>query len=211
LELDIQHQDFEQELPPNLLGSFSIEPSIYPLTNNNLIKTTDNPSSHYLTTQDPHDFCEKALLTEMQVAHDGGNKGEQLKKNSQGPEDLWSQDERLSNHENMSPQRVKLLNDSQGNIYEGDLVDGKKQGQGKQIFQNGDLYQGSWVANKMEGQGKYTSNNGNEFIGEFKNGVLQGEAIKIFKETGDVYHGEFQNFKMIGKGLYKYAQDSKQY
>ena len=60
-----------------------------------------------------------------------GNNMIELKKTTSNPDEIWSQDERLSDSENLNAQRVKLLNDSQGNIYEGDLLDGKKHGEGK--------------------------------------------------------------------------------
>lgn len=72
---------------------------------------------------------------EQNINHEDGlhNNMIHLKKTASHAE-IWSQDERLSDSENMNAQRVKLLNDSQGNIYEGDLLDGKKHGEGKQIF-----------------------------------------------------------------------------
>jgi len=43
-----------------------------------------------------------------------------------------------------------------GDIYEGNWVDGKKQGQGTYRNKKGEFYEGYWVNGKMEGKGIYT-------------------------------------------------------
>lgn len=40
-----------------------------------------------------------------------------------------------------------------GNMYEGYLKNGKRNGYGKFYFNHGGEYEGNWVENKMQGQG----------------------------------------------------------
>ena len=65
--------------------------------------------------------------------------------------------------------------------YFGDLVDFKKEGKGEEICEN---------------EYKYT--------GDFFNNVWHGEGQLENYETGDLYHGEFENGKITGKGLFKW-------
>ena len=46
-----------------------------------------------------------------------------------------------------------------GHNYTGDLKDGKRDGNGKYIYQNGDTYEGMWALDKKEGEGTFTYNN----------------------------------------------------
>ena len=43
-----------------------------------------------------------------------------------------------------------------GDIYEGDLVDGELTGKGKYTFANGDTYVGSFNKGRRTGEGKFT-------------------------------------------------------
>ena len=47
-----------------------------------------------------------------------------------------------------------------GNIfYEGDFVNGKREGNGKCFSENGDYYRGQWFNDKPHGKGKLYNNN----------------------------------------------------
>ena len=62
-----------------------------------------------------------------------------------------------------------ILKYDQGNIYEGQLLNGKRSGNGKMIFSNGDKYVGMWKTDQMcDHEGVYTFKNGNEYRGSFK-------------------------------------------
>ena len=64
---------------------------------------------------------------------------------------------------------------STGDRYEGDLKDGKGDGQGAYYFSNGDRYVGFWKEGKMDGQGTYYFANGDHFKGEW----VDGERTKV--------------------------------
>ena len=42
-----------------------------------------------------------------------------------------------------------------GSVYEGNWIDGVKDGTGKLYWKNGDIYDGNWLNNEYHGQGEY--------------------------------------------------------
>ena len=42
-----------------------------------------------------------------------------------------------------------------GDYYEGNFLNGKKNGVGKYIYHNGDVYEGSWLNDMKHGEGTY--------------------------------------------------------
>ncbi len=113
-----------------------------------------------------------------------------------------------------------------GDIYEGNWVNGKKEGKGtftytnigiytgqyandvrsgkgKFSFLNGDIYEGSWVDDKIQGQGTYTFKSGETYIGQYANGKKNGKG----KETlvnGGIYEGDFVNDYREGQGIFRF-------
>ena len=100
--------------------------------------------------------------------------------------------------------------------YVGDLVDNKKHGQGKYIFDGGEVlegefrnnkfvngsgvrvlkdgsvYEGTWVDGVMEGNGKYTNRNGTIHECLFVAGRINGHG-RIMYKNGVLFEGEFHN------------------
>lgn len=68
-----------------------------------------------------------------------------------------------------------------GDIYEGELVDGKRNGKGKMEYANGDIYEGLFKNDLKAGKGKMTYAN------------------------GDIYEGFFAKDKPSGRGRYIYV------
>lgn len=64
--------------------------------------------------------------------------------------------------------------------YDGDWVEGKREGKGKWTGISGDRYEGSWVNDKKEGKGLYMwSNDGTyTYEGDWVKGMFEGEGIK---------------------------------
>ena len=76
-------------------------------------------------------------------------------------------------------------------------------------LENGDKYEGEWRNNKRDGAGTYNYANGDIYTGEFRNGQGHGEGTFIFGPNsnwaGDKYVGEFRDFLFHGEGKYIYS------
>ncbi len=75
---------------------------------------------------------------------------------------------------------------SNGDIYEGDFIDGYQTGKGKLIYSNGDIYEGDVIDGKIHGKGKITYYNGVIYEGEINNGKPHGMGKKTFPNGGDI-------------------------
>ncbi|KAL7544055.1 hypothetical protein ACHAXR_013494 [Thalassiosira sp. AJA248-18] len=91
-----------------------------------------------------------------------------------------------------------------GEIYEGEIENGKAHGNGKFTFDDGEVYDGDWVEDKRHGHGKVTYANGSVYEGQWKNGKKQGKGIFTFADGG-VYEGEWKDGKIHGKGQITFA------
>ena len=89
------------------------------------------------------------------------------------------------------------------NKYEGQIINGKKEGKGKYIYKNGSIYEGYFKKDKKEGNGIFYYANGDRYKGLFKEGFYQGKGIFYF-HNGDRYEGEFDKNKYSGNGKYFY-------
>ena len=84
-----------------------------------------------------------------------------------------------------------------GNIYEGNFVDGKMNGKGIYTFNDKRTYEGEFVNNTFEGKGKYTWPNGNKFKGNFKKNNREGFGIFYFTD-GKKYRGIWNKGRLEG-------------
>ena len=50
-----------------------------------------------------------------------------------------------------------------GDVFEGEMKDGKRHGSGKYMFIDGDMYAGDWKKDKSHGKGKYMFVNGDVY------------------------------------------------
>ena len=120
---------------------------------------------------------------------------------------------------------------TQGEKYEGNFYKGKLLGLGRYIDDEGICYEGIFEENKLiskatvikmkengkkveyfgelvdfkkEGKGEEICENEYKYTGDFFNNVWHGEGQLENYETGDLYHGEFENGEITGKGLFKW-------
>lgn len=89
---------------------------------------------------------------------------------------------------------------TQGVVYEGSWVDGRREGQGVETKPDGERYEGTWSNNRENGQGKKTWPNGDTYQGEWLAGKMQGQGTFV-KSTGERYQGGFANDERNGKGI----------
>ena len=95
-------------------------------------------------------------------------------------------------------------------LYEGDFVNGEKNGKGKIIFEDGTIYEGNIEYGMFKGNGKMIWKNGYEYEGEFNGPVLSGKG-KLTGPEGDIYEGDFENNLFHGKGKYKFNKSGNEY
>lgn len=96
---------------------------------------------------------------------------------------------------------------SNGDQFEGTLVQGMKEGKGKFSWHNGQRYNGDWVRDMPNGKGAIVFTDGSRYEGEVKDGVPNGQGTTRFK-SGDVYDGAWIKGKSHGQGRYTWANGS---
>ena len=88
-----------------------------------------------------------------------------------------------------------------GTIYKGDFKEDKFEGKGKIIFSNGREYEGEFKNNKMDGSGVFTWEDGKKYIGKYTDNIKQGKG-KLSWNENKYYEGEWFNNKQHGDGMY---------
>ncbi|MBR1758428.1 MAG: TIR domain-containing protein [Lachnospiraceae bacterium] len=79
-----------------------------------------------------------------------------------------------------------------GDVYEGQLSDGKRHGQGIYRFANGSVYEGEYRDGKRCGFGRFSLANGDVYEGEFLDNKYHGHGIFRFS-NGEVLEGGWEN------------------
>jgi len=93
-----------------------------------------------------------------------------------------------------------------GGEYTGQVnAHGQKHGTGIMKYENGNEYEGEWLQNKRDGKGTNKYASGNVYIGAWKEGKRHGFGVFQIKKTGDVYRGNWENGFKSGPGVYEYA------
>lgn len=96
------------------------------------------------------------------------------------------------------PQEGQLKLDQGKMVYEGSMLNGKMNGEGKLAFKNGDTYKGQFKNGVFEGKGTYTAKDGWTYVGQFKKGLADGQGT-LTTEDKTVYQGKFK------QGIYQNA------
>ena len=98
-------------------------------------------------------------------------------------------------------------------IYEGEFLNGKRDGEGILNYTSeseyyGNSYKGQFLNDKYHGQGTYTYKLGDYYEGNFRMGMFDGFGIFYYKsgdDNGDVYEGYWQSGREHGPGVYTFA------
>ena len=88
-----------------------------------------------------------------------------------------------------------------GIIYEGQWKNDKQNGHGKESWKNGSYYEGDFVNGKKEGKGKFVWADGSSYEGDFKDNTFNGKGKYIWENKRE-YIGDWINGKMEGKGVF---------
>lgn len=92
-----------------------------------------------------------------------------------------------------------VLNYTNGDKYEGELINGQREGYGVYYYHNGDKYEGIWLQNKKHGMGSMYYKDGNMYVGQWKYSEKEGTGV-FYSRSGEKFEGEFVNSKRHGKG-----------
>jgi len=89
-----------------------------------------------------------------------------------------------------------------GDIYEGEWVEGKMNGEGSYTYKNtGDIYSGSWLANVKQGYGRYEFGaDKSMLVGTWASGELVKGSWELKNFAN--YEGEFKSGRPLGDGKF---------
>lgn len=116
-------------------------------------------------------------------------------------------------------------------FFDGNYVEGEREGLGLMHYPDGSKYHGNWASNLRHGQGAYTFSNGDIYSGEWKHGSRSGEGTYLYAasdaslvgdwRSGEIgtgkfvsaggcatYTGSFSGGKPIGKGTYSFNRSN---
>ena len=88
-----------------------------------------------------------------------------------------------------------------GDIYEGDYKNNKREGKGIMYFDDGDTYEGDYKNDKADGKGIYYYNDGERYEGDWRNNIPKGKGI-IYYYNGDRYEVILKIIKEKEKELF---------
>ncbi|CAM9382636.1 unnamed protein product [Chrysoparadoxa australica] len=90
-----------------------------------------------------------------------------------------------------------------GDKYQGDWVEGKKEGYGTKTWVSGNKYEGEWVADCRHGKGAFWVNDEGhlrkQYTGDWENDTRSGQGIMYYKD-GSRYEGSWENGQRCGEG-----------
>lgn len=88
-----------------------------------------------------------------------------------------------------------------GEVFEGTMIKGLRQGKGVMTWANGQRYDGDWVSDQSTGQARLHFANGNDYEGRVQNGVPEGQG-RMRYASGDSFEGQFKAGEPDGSGVY---------
>lgn len=95
-----------------------------------------------------------------------------------------------------------------GNVYNGDVQNGKADGNGCMKYVNGEIFNGEFKNDLPNGQGIIMTKSGHKYSGDFKDGHICGKMIVNYK-NGDIFNGEFDEKGNKIRGLFLYVNGEK--
>merc|ERR1712070_657980 len=100
--------------------------------------------------------------------------------------------------------RIQTKTYANGNVYVGQMKNGKKHGFGTHTWADGRVYVGEWKDDKKHGYGKHTRADGSIYDGDWKGGKRNGKCTFTYA-SGNVYDGDWKDDKRNGKGTNTWA------
>lgn len=113
------------------------------------------------------------------------------------------------------PQGKGTFVDENNRRYEGDWVEGRREGSGRLTWSSGGYYEGEWTDDKRTGQGtEYYVDDGESlseadcYVGAFVDGYRHGQGVYTWA-SGQKYEGGYEKGKRHGHGIYSYPNGNK--
>lgn len=94
-----------------------------------------------------------------------------------------------------------------GSVYEGSWLNNMATGYGRLVHADGDYYIGNWENDKANGYGSYIHTDGAKYEGFWKNDRQHGKGKEIWPD-GAIYDGDYLNGKKHGKGKFIWADQN---
>jgi len=91
--------------------------------------------------------------------------------------------------------------DRDGVVYEGEMLDGVRSGQGVLTWADGSRYDGQFENGVRHGQGTLVLPTGDVYTGAFQHDAMTGSG-RLEWINGDVYEGDFVDGERTGQGAY---------
>lgn len=107
-------------------------------------------------------------------------------------------------HEKLHGKGLRFKYDN-GDVYEGDFVNGKKHGDGKYTRADGSVFDGEYKNDKKHGRGRCSWANGNSYVGMWADGSQHGHGILLCPD-GRRYDGDWRMGKQHGRGTFSNAE-----
>jgi hypothetical protein len=95
-----------------------------------------------------------------------------------------------------------------GGSYEGEWTDNMRDGYGVNKWANGDHYSGNWKDNKRNGKGKYVYADGGKYVGQWRNDMRHGHGENTWS-NGNHYEGHWEDNEQHGHGTFTYKDGGK--
>ena len=91
-----------------------------------------------------------------------------------------------------------------GEIYDGEIKNGKFDGQGKLTLKDGSVYEGNFSSNKRSGTGTYTWKSGECYVGSWKDDKMDGSGVYYYDSIYSTpkLEGTFKNGVPTGECTY---------
>ena len=107
-------------------------------------------------------------------------------------------------YENITSDKVLIVFNEDGSIYEGEYKNGKPNGHGSMTSgDNKTIYDGEWKNGKKDGIGKLVVTDKYNYSGPFEKDYFSGSGGVLCDNQGNIYDGDFEKGKFHGYGHYK--------
>ena len=107
-------------------------------------------------------------------------------------------------YENITSDKVLIVFNEDGSIYEGEYKNGKPNGHGSMTSgDNKTIYDGEWKNGKKDGIGKLIVTDKYNYSGPFEKDYFSGSGGVLCDNQGNIYDGDFEKGKFHGYGHYK--------